>query len=142
MIQYTKQTFKLKKMEIKNLKEAEELIKKYRDITIGMIKNANLTPNENNHFKIFGERVANNLLGFGSTSQCLLCQSTTENTYSGDCSKCIYSSVSKTSYACFNASTSLNRTYRAIQFSANPKSLKKAFEARADLIEEIISKIK
>ena len=108
-------------MEIKNLKEAKQLVKKYRSITVPMIREmAEATMRD----------VIEKITGFGWAGSCSLCENI-------ECEECIYGVLTRD--ACDDGINSI--TYDNICDAKNPKELKKAVGQRADYIEKLIKQV-
>lgn len=107
---------------MKNIKEARELIQRYREITLEEIKEC---------WNVFTHKpafyTARSLTGFGTWAACTLCRAV-----SVKCTDCIY---------VFEIGCGKNGnkpTYQAIEQAKSPEALLTAFRNRADHIEKLI----
>lgn len=120
-------------MEPRNIKEAKELIAKYRSITIEDIE-AKVKELKTSDSKISFtfKKTANAFTGFGDCKTCILCKAVTK--YIVSCSDCIYQQHN----GCMQKNN--ENTYFAINNAKSSKSLLIAFNNRADHIERILEK--
>jgi len=113
-------------MKAENIKEAKELIVKYRSFTVKDIKivwDSILYKGNKAHF------TANQLTGFGTCVTCTLCIAGTNDPI---CSKCVYVGYMN----CIN--NEHKETYFAIDNAETPYQLWLAFRRRANHIEKIL----
>lgn len=115
------------KSQIKNIKEAKELVKRYRSITIQEIESVRCYCIGN-----FGRGIANALTGFDS-GDCLLCVKVNNN-----CPDCIYTFFSNKD-RCHKGKYS--PSFARIQFAETPEQLIKAVNKRAGILENLIKRI-
>lgn len=115
-----------------NLKEAKELIAKYRSITIEDIeeKFKSIKTDEYKGFSLYSKEIANSLTGFGHVATCLLCG--INKIYR--CVDCIYQKMN----GCYIGDN--DKTYLAICHAQSFEELLQAFKDRADHIENLIKK--
>lgn len=119
---------------IKNLKQAKELVKKYRNLTAGHLR---ASPG------IFAYEKLRSLSGFGDRTKCTLCRPVKEGPII-KCSECIYSRLQVLPYEetdtfCLNRAS--YETYAAINNASSVEYLLEAVNARADFIEKLLNEI-
>ena len=108
----------------KNLQAAKELIETYRSISIETLEEL---------YEWFGSHgigayIMEDLTGFGCRQTCPLCQGVT-------CNECIWFQNANGDYV--SSPCTKHITFSQIQYANNPKSLKAALLARADILEEL-----
>ena len=120
-----------------NIKEAEELVKRYNSITVPEIraKIEELTPGLTD---IITYAVLNELTGFGCMSTCTLCIPVVYNS-NNDIPKCRYC-IYGTLFGCIKKQNLF--TYKLIAHASTPGDLKRAYKARAKYIQLILNKLK
>ncbi len=111
-----------------NIKEAEELIKKYREITLKEI-------DDYESIDLIADEIATELTGIGSTSNCTLCKKVKV-----DCSRCIYYEKNSEKANCI--ANNNEDTYEYILNVIEPNDLLKAFKDRANHIEKLLKRNK
>jgi hypothetical protein len=115
-------------MEVKNIKEAKALVKRYREITAEEIENAGYSPSK--------------LTGFGSLASCTLCQAVdmVSPWDSSPCLYCIYTDSENTGfYNDLFCNNGVNKdTYNAIEEALDAEELLMAYQERADHIENLL----
>lgn len=129
---------------IENIKEAKELLQKYRSITLNELKES---------LKDGDDIIAKSLsriTGFGSSSSCTLCRSLDDSSDFSCrlCSSCVWKSLSiskKYGYYCIASyqirnkiDDQVRKTYRDIEYSENLEELLNSIKSRADLLEKAI----
>ena len=115
-------------MEIRNIKEAKALIKRYRSITLDEIKKAFKGPQQGS-FKF--DTAKKELTGFGNYVGCTLCDSW----LFPNCLSCIY----KLDNNCLKGKNM--ETYDSILCAETPTELRNAYHKRADHIEKLLKEI-
>ncbi len=143
---------------MKNIKAAKKLIELYRKITLDEIKEVWMAERKilcgsgdaRVYLGVYGNVIAEKLTGFGDACICLLCRETMkiEKSFLKNknikhiCSNCIYISPATSSTIeppCNDGSN--KETFSDIMFAETPEKLLKAFRARANHIEEILTNL-
>lgn len=122
--------------DIKNIKETEELILRYRSITLEEIKNTKINNVEDIHNdNMMHWKRAEKLTGFGHIDLCTLCKACEDKDGRLDCRTCIHKLHAKQSNGIRCA---IHHTFDAISHSKSNKQLLKAFKDRADYLEKLV----
>jgi len=155
-------------MKPTNIKQAKELIKKYRSILLVDIERVfkeefqyeeMISKNDistiNWRDNRIGFRIASKLTGFGISTTCTLCLSVINNKSNNNdnntkinsnyrnCKKCIYGFESNSLYDnLFCLNDEHEKTYKSISNATSADDLLKAFESRAKHIEVLLIKIR
>ena len=117
-------------MNIQNIKEAEELLIKYRSITLEDL----------NSISIHTKNKLTIITGFGSLNTCTLCVA-----LGGDycnCNNCIYSIIIDDEIVCYCFNDIAKDTYQKIMDAKSDEELIIAINNRADFLESILKQIK
>lgn len=108
---------------VSNLKEAKELLEKYKSITLEQLKKA-----FEEDPSLDGGDIIHHITGFGDPATCMLCLAVNEI-----CTNCIY---------CFRLSEDhmpcLDTIYNEICFSENAEDLFKAVQKRISYLTHVI----
>jgi hypothetical protein len=142
-------------MNIINIKETKELIKRYNTITLEEIKacDAPLPESISRHayqslFSLTSSLRANKLTGFGATRDCTLCQAVVIRLHgykSFQCDKCIHSINFRgdidTTCPCATKFHTGHKTYFRINSANTPTKLKNAFRARAKYLQSLLDQL-
>lgn len=108
---------------VNNLKEAKELLERYKSITMEQLEEAY---KENPY--VNGEKIMRNITGFGKTSSCILCLAVNEV-----CGKCIYSFRYSGYYP-----PCIDNIYDEIHYAKNAKDLFAAIQKRISYLTNVI----
>ena len=109
---------------VNNLKEAKELLEKYKSITLEQLEEAY---GDEFLFKM-GDEVLNEITGFGETNSCILCLAVNEI-----CENCIYSfRLQEESVPCFD------KIYNEISNALNAEDLFAAIQKRISYLTNVI----
>lgn len=108
---------------VNNLREAKELLEKYKSITLEQLEEAF----EENPYSV-GVEIINEITGFGRLTTCMLCLAV-----EGLCRNCIYSfRYSEGIIPCVDI------TYSAIYHATNAKNLFAAIQKRINYLTHVI----
>jgi len=116
-------------MRVKNYKQAEELVNRYRSVSLEEIEKV---WNEEYHYP--AREAAHSLTGFSQTDTCTLCLGARTKSQKHRCELCIYDGFLN----CLNDDG--ESTYQAIKHAGSPISLLVAFKNRADYIVQVLNK--
>ncbi len=117
--------------EIANLKEAKELVEKYRSITLEQITEYWNSMSVAEQFsKAEKKKMLKRLTGFGQATYCSLCK----QIYLSNCETCIYEII--TDSVCYAGDNS--STYRKIADFTSCTELLQAYRKRADYLQSLI----
>ena len=109
---------------VNNLKEAKELLEKYKSITLEQLEEAY----DEEYLTKTGNVVLNKITGFGETSSCILCLAVNEV-----CENCIYSfRIQERSVPC------LYKVYNEICNALNAEDLFVAIQKRISYLTKVI----
>ena len=118
-------------MNIQNIKEAEELLIKYRSITLEYL---------NSMSTIHTEDKLKTITGFGSLTTCTLCVALGGDYC--DCNNCIYSIITDDDIVCYCCNDIAEDTYNNILSAKSDEELIIAINNRANFLESILKRIK
>ena len=110
---------------MKNLKEAKELLERYKNITLEQLEES-----YRNSPKSFGYKILNKITGFGETLSCTLCQSVR-----GDCDHCIYSFRSTEDDFCLHC---VDIIYKQMSNAETAEKLFNAIQKRISYLTHVI----
>ena len=109
---------------VNNLKEAKELLEKYKSITLEQLEEAY----DEEYLTKTGNVILNKITGFGETSSCILCLAVNEV-----CENCIYSfRIQERSVPC------LDKVYNEIYNAMNAEDLFVAIQKRISYLTKVI----
>ena len=116
---------------VMNLKEAKELVREYRNITIEQLKTVYNNLCEDDSYGM--DSVMHEITGFGSTNSCHLCRP-----IRGKCAECIHGAKPEYTASC---PCTEHETYENIENAEDIEELYEAIQARADYIESLINEL-
>jgi hypothetical protein len=117
---------------VKNIKEAKELVERYKAITPEIIDRVN---KETGNRSFIAPNIMNELTGFASFTKCILCKATrTDQLF--DCIACIYNQDNDIGFTTPYCLKQL--TYHAIDRAQNTEDLMLAIHQRIIFIQSLI----